>query len=91
MNLTSVLALGPIIAWVVTEVVGKFLLPKLNKKVLSVLVGVIAALVAKFTGDMTLLETVIAGTAIGPLSGLLHDKLLEPVLILGKNELDKKE
>ena len=84
----TLLVWGPIITWIVTEVVGKFILKKLNKKVLAVLVGVLTALVAKVTGDMTVLETVLMGGASGPITGMLHDKLIEPLLVLSKAEVE---
>lgn len=89
MDIATIAALAPVITWVLTEIVGKFLLKKLDKKVLSVLVGVLTLLTMKWAGgDLTVLQTVLGGTAIGPFTGILHDKLIEPLLILSKKEIE---
>jgi hypothetical protein len=86
--LKQLLVWGPIVTWIATEILGKFVLKKLNKKVLAVLVGILTALTAKAMGDMTVLETLLGCAGLGPITGMLHDKLIEPVLILSKKEVE---
>lgn len=80
---------GPALCWVLSEVVGKFLLKKLNKKVLSVLVGVAIAIALNLLGKMGMFQTILTALVLGPGTGILHDKLIEPVLVAGKNEISK--
>ena len=80
---------APPVVWVIVEIIGKFVLPKLDKKVLAVVVAALTSVVAFYSGLVGGGVAVVSGVVMGPVVGLLHDKLIEPVLILGKDELKK--
>lgn len=92
MDKATFFAMMPAIIWIVTEVVGKFLLPKMDKNVLSVVVSVGTVLMAGVAGtDLTVFEKVVGGVLGGPMTGLLHDNLIEKLLILSKKEIEEKQ
>lgn len=82
----------PVIVWIVTEVVGKFLLPKMDKNVLAVVISVLTVLSSQYMGtDLSVFEKFVGGIAGGPMTGLLHDNLIEKLLILSKKEIEDKQ
>jgi hypothetical protein len=83
----------PGIVWIVTEIVGKFVFPKLSKDVLAVIVSVLSVAAAQMSGavPMGILETCFGAAYAGPVAGLLHDKAVEKLLVLGKTELAEKK
>ena len=72
------------ITWILAEIVGKFLLTKLDKKVIAVIAGVLTAIGAKLTTDIGAVDTVALGALLPVIAGVLHDKLVNPLLMKGK-------
>lgn len=83
------LFLGLVLAvWVLTEVVGKYVLKNVDKRVLAVPAALVVNLIQHFAiGGMSPAEASFWGVLEAAAAGNLHDKVIEPLLILGKKEI----
>jgi len=72
------------ITWIIAEIVGKFLLTKLDKKVIAIIAGVATAIGAKLVAGVGSVDTVALGIGLPVVAGILHDKVVNPLLMKGK-------
>jgi len=77
--------------WALAEVVGKFILKGMDKRALSVLsAAVVNILYGVLVGGIGAMDLAAWGVIQVVFVAAAHDKLMEPLFILGKNELVKK-
>ena len=81
MHTVILLGVATLITWALVEVLQRVGLKALDPRLIAPLASAAVSLVAYWTGFMNPSLAILAGIAMGPASGVLHDKLLSPLFI----------
>jgi hypothetical protein len=81
MHTIVVVGICTLITWALVSVLNKTALKTSDPRIIAPISSAAVALLAYWTGFMNPSIAILAGIAMGPASGVLHDKLLSPLFI----------